>query len=72
MRWFGCFLAAKKHKDQNTSDNDQNAANQDQSRRHEEFLSQKFCRITGCVAVPAFEYGDEVVDGLASPSGLCR
>jgi len=49
MRWFGCFLTAKKNEDQ-TSDDDQNAANQNQFRKHDKFLFQNFCRITGCVA----------------------
>jgi hypothetical protein len=40
MQWFGCLLAAKKNKDQTTSGHGQNTANQNQFRRHEEFLSQ--------------------------------
>src|ERR1039457_1414442 len=33
IRWFGCFRAAKKNKDQTTSGDHQNAANQNQSDR---------------------------------------
>jgi len=43
MRWFGCFQAAKKKKDQTTSGNHQNAADPNQVRRHKKFLSGKSC-----------------------------
>jgi hypothetical protein len=40
MEWFGCFPATKQKKDQTTGGNDQDAADQNQFRRHEDFLSQ--------------------------------
>jgi len=46
MRWLGCFRAPQKKNEQTASGNDQNAADQNQCRRHEEFHSQKFCRIS--------------------------
>ena len=50
MGRFGCLQAVKKEKAQTTSDSDENAADQNQFRRHEELLSQNFC-LTGCIAV---------------------
>jgi hypothetical protein len=41
MWWFDGFLAAKKKEHQTTRGDNQNTANQNQFRGHEEFLSQK-------------------------------
>jgi hypothetical protein len=43
VRRFGWFLVAQEKKDQTTSDNDQNAADPNQFRRHKMFLSGKLC-----------------------------
>ena len=76
IRWFGCFRAAKKNKDQTTSGDHQNAANQNQSGRHDKFLSSKLpCKCSGTLyefLSPAFGYYDEVEDGLANDSGTGR
>jgi hypothetical protein len=48
MRRFDNFLAAKQNNEQTTSGNDQNAADQNQLCRHEEFLSRKLL-IIGCL-----------------------
>ena len=58
--------AAKKNEEQTTSGDDQNAADQNQFRRHDEFLSQKFCFVSPAVLLSsllgddsAFTEGDQ-------------
>jgi hypothetical protein len=42
VRWFDCFVAAKKHKDETTSGDNQNTANQEQFCGHVDFPFLEF------------------------------
>jgi hypothetical protein len=54
MGRFDCLQAVKKEKAQTTSGSNQNAADHNQFRRHEEFLSQNFPLVSQAVLPPVF------------------